>query len=873
MVKANSDPTALKTLIKSTWSQFESQFEDVLTALTRHTKILEAETTLAHRQTVHIERQRRVMEWLNPVEIESDFLRERNKRANKTCSWILSRPEYENWRSTEKHDDSILWINGRPGGGKSVLSTCIIEELQRRREETKNCDVVYFYFSKNDQVKSTSLSLVVSIIAQLVGRMPSFPPILFSSYESAAKFGRAHISESDDPARILESLVKEINCLYLVLDGLDECSDINKTVETMLRLTSQNVGVRLLCISRETGALKKHLGGHSTIYLKPGDIKDDIDNFLSDEIRDLSECLGCDLHPMLFNRLSRDAEGNFLWAYLMTYNLKGASSLFEIKSMMDKVPKGLAELYESIMSDFGKETEATQKIMKAAFMWICCGTRPISWPELQTALAIDTKDEELDPLKIPFKPVILRLCSPLIEYSAEEDVFRPIHLSLCEFFLDPESYTSNDEQLSSFTRSFCTPRNESNAFITTACLTYLGLSSIGDSITHDKSKAPLVGYATSSWCHHLVQSKPNQELQDKLISFLSSSRRRRIWQTRWLLMGMAGYQLPRILQVQRLILSWIKEHKFSEDCNFDALEDMLVILLSFDTSPPGYLEIPSLSSQIHIGHFEKMMVVRDLARSYTVTGRLDDGRKWLEDTLVQQEAKHGKDSPETVWILNSLGMIYDQQRLFGLSAETQLRALNIQKAKLPPGHLDAVWTSNELGRVYRHLSRLDEAVTAHLEALTILEGILPKDDSHIVWTTNCLARTYRFQGKLDDALALHRRALEIQTRTLGASHPHNLWTASDIGRCLRDQGRLQEAYEQLLEVLEGRQKVYGTKHADTYWSMNDVGLLLTQLGRKREAKVYHEKALAGQKELLGDNDGMTMWTKELLDSLEIENKL
>jgi len=38
----------LKTLTKSAWKPFETEFEDVLSALARHTKILEAETTFAH---------------------------------------------------------------------------------------------------------------------------------------------------------------------------------------------------------------------------------------------------------------------------------------------------------------------------------------------------------------------------------------------------------------------------------------------------------------------------------------------------------------------------------------------------------------------------------------------------------------------------------------------------------------------------------------------------------------------------------------------------------------------------------------------------------------------------------------------------------
>jgi tetratricopeptide (TPR) repeat protein len=862
----------LKTLAKTAWKPFESEFEDVLSALARHTKILEAETTFAHRQTVHLERQTRVMEWLNPVDVQSDFQRELKKRTEETCSWILANKDYENWKEPQKHD-YILWINGRPGSGKSVLSTSVIADLQHQKEKKKGTEVFYFFFDKTDERRNSVMAAIVSMIAQLVGRLPSLPTNLLSIYQAATKFGRSQVSDSDEPLRILSSLVKTIPRLYVVLDGLDECTDLDKIIEFIFGLTRDATNVHLLCLSREIPLWKKHFGSYPTITLDPEKTKSDIDKFLEEQIELLSESLGVDLHDILFERLSRDAKGNFLWAHLIILNLKTASSLFELKAMMERVPQGLVEMYGSILGELKKESGAARKLAKDIFTWVCCSTHPLSWTELQTALAVDPEDDELDHSKLPFKGVVLRLCSPLVEYKAEDDLFRPIHLSFCEYFLDPKSYTSQDAQTPSLSPTFCTEKKEAHSFVTTACLTYLSQPFVAASVKHDRRASPLVVYATGNWCHHLLQSQPSLKLNKELISFLSSSTRRRTWQTRWLLINMSSYPLPRLLRYQHAIQTWIKDTQFSIDFSFDALEDIFSVLVGLDTSPPGYLEELTGMSKFHIGQFEKMMVVRDLVRAYTVTGRLPDAAAWLENNLQVLEGQFGKDSLESVWILNSLGMIYDQMQLFQKSADTQLHALTIQKEKLPVGHLDAVWTSDELGRVYRHLSNLDEAEKMHLQALAILEELLPKDDPHIIWTINCLARTYRFQGKLDESLTLHQRAFANQSQILGPQHPHTLWTLSDISRCLRNQGKMLDAYEKQVQVLDGRRKVLGAKHADTYWSMNDVGLLLAQMGRKREAKIYHKTAWAGQKELLGEEHGMTVWTRKLLDSLDIEEKL
>jgi hypothetical protein len=257
--------------------------------------------------------------------------------------------------------------------------------------------------------------------------------------------------------------------------------------------------------------------------------------------------------------------------------------------------------------------------------------------------------------------------------------FRPVHLSFCEFFLDPKSYSSSEAQIPSFSQTFCTQRKESHSFITTACLTYLDQPSIAASLTNDRSLSPLVGYATANWCHYLLQSQPGPKLQEKLIFFLSSLPRRRIWQTRWLLIDVASYPLPRLLRYQRAIQTWIKDAKFSTDFSSDVLGDMFSILVGLNTLSTGHLKASAAVSQIRIGQFEKIMAVRDLSRAYTVTGRLHVARIWLENTLKAQGKRYGKDSLESAWIPNSLGMIYDQMQLFQLSANTQLQALNIQK--------------------------------------------------------------------------------------------------------------------------------------------------------------------------------------------------
>ncbi len=121
------DILRLKTLGKSVWKPFENEFAVNLQTLTRHIPTLDSETALAHRQTLLVDRRRKVMEGLSPVDMEQHYQRENRKRTNGTGQWQMQ--TYSEWRDFGK-PEPILCINSRPGDGKTVLFAYIIGNLQ-----------------------------------------------------------------------------------------------------------------------------------------------------------------------------------------------------------------------------------------------------------------------------------------------------------------------------------------------------------------------------------------------------------------------------------------------------------------------------------------------------------------------------------------------------------------------------------------------------------------------------------------------------------------------------------------------------------------------------------------------------------------------
>ncbi|KAF9218089.1 hypothetical protein BS17DRAFT_368068 [Gyrodon lividus] len=51
-------------------------------------------------------------------------------RQAETCTWLLETEIYRSWR---RGGSPFLWLEGKPGSGKSVLASSVIEELKRSR--------------------------------------------------------------------------------------------------------------------------------------------------------------------------------------------------------------------------------------------------------------------------------------------------------------------------------------------------------------------------------------------------------------------------------------------------------------------------------------------------------------------------------------------------------------------------------------------------------------------------------------------------------------------------------------------------------------------------------------------------------------------
>ncbi|KAF8497412.1 hypothetical protein F5888DRAFT_281664 [Russula emetica] len=156
--------------------------------------------------------------WLSPPDSSTNHNISRNAHHEGTATWFFQGGIYKEWRSTP----SLLWVHGKPGSGKSVLCSGIIEDIKSLRETGSAC-LPYFYCDFRDENKQSRRNLVLSILSQLAAQSDLRCDILSRLY-SAHDDGRQKPND-----RALMQCLKDMvslptqDSVYLIIDALDEC--------------------------------------------------------------------------------------------------------------------------------------------------------------------------------------------------------------------------------------------------------------------------------------------------------------------------------------------------------------------------------------------------------------------------------------------------------------------------------------------------------------------------------------------------------------------------------------------------------------------------------------------------------------------------
>ncbi|KAF8534845.1 hypothetical protein BDD12DRAFT_754871 [Trichophaea hybrida] len=870
--------TFLRNIRAVAWKSFDQHFEEILRRVEWHDSLLRQEIQLLHMQKIHGEinaadeernssTRLAIMDWLSPVDSETDFIREDGKREPRTNEWLFSESSMIDWTSdTNKADTNrVVWVNGIPGCGKSILCSSAIRELRHRFPVNSHIPIAFFFCDQKDSARNKLDSILRTWISQLLSQCQYIPDSIRAAFDISRHNGRPRISPADQPIKLLRDLVERFSQCYFVLDALDECEDRREFMPVLVDMVESANNAKLLVTSRNLYDIGAIFSKHLVVEITTETVHRDVDTYLTSAVARLN--FEESYQKKIHKRLLDGSGGMFLWVHLMVENLRFATSPYDIEEQLESLPTGLEGVYQKILDKLDSEGPNRRALVKKVLLWACFCDRPLEWRELRHAFSIDEEELTFNSKKTPWKTAILELGAPLVEFHGTEQTLHLTHLSVKEFLTSPQIGAGSNYIMN---RHFI-PTEFAHGKIAASCLAYLTASEWSSNLESTENYS-FVTYAIAQWCSHLVRAASSGPLLAQTNQFLILFER--VWLQTLVRLFPSALPVQKLLSWERQLNAWREKQTDADKIQFHRT-DWILYIQEFIVDD-ALFNSPILRARSATGtensvwdaaDLSRLMILRDIARVYTQSGRLAVAEQWLDETLQKRVEIYGLGSVKTLWLMNSLAIIYDQQGRTAEAKQMHMQALEIQEDHLGPEHPATIWTVNDLGRICRHLGELSEAENMHLRALAAQEKVLPPDHPEIIWTLNTLARTYRKQKRLEKAIELHKSALKSQKLTMGCDHPHTLWTASDLGRCYRELGELELALRTQREVLERRTEALGKQHPDTLWTVNDVGIIHEQLGKLDEAILLQETALQGQEVVLGHEHEHTKWTRMTLESL------
>lgn len=292
----------------------------------------------------------------------------RQEHQTGTCTWLTEDSQYIEWMMSTTPQSNMLCINGPPGYGKSVLTQFAIKDITTRYPEAP----VAYYFCQFSHPCDDEMKLLRMLAKQL-----------FSAYSRRRirieRDFRRRIEEALDAGSqklvvIVKELVVTLAPAYLFIDGIDEAENpgpLLRVVSSLMRLCDTVPDcIRLWCARRQHKDIihptnSTHLSDRVHLSIDLGTrINDDVKRFLESRFTSLQDRLssyeteGLDLDSKLRLAVARmqltdKAQGNFLWAKLMTesFDSDETNTTMITKGLVQESESSLPQDIESLYVD------------------------------------------------------------------------------------------------------------------------------------------------------------------------------------------------------------------------------------------------------------------------------------------------------------------------------------------------------------------------------------------------------------------------------------------------------------------------------------------------------------------------------------------
>ena len=515
----------LRTFARVQWEPFESKFGDIDKDIENNLKVLgfssQAVTLSAVRKLdddrqresaglskrLVVEERKKFLNWLSPSDFDSIQQLTLSKRWPKTGLWLLEHENFTTWFSNPA--SRLLWCNGPPGVGKSVLSSLVVDHIQFERIFDGSDVGLAFAYIRHDQFDSPSAEnsaatyIIATLLKQLARRIESFPEELVEVF--SAQYKNDQTPTLDFCVQSFRPLARQFTETFIVIDALDECNEISRALilDFIYDVTETMPSIKLFITSRRESTIAESFLALKVpaIEIHAKHVETDIEKYVNGRLDLLLDSKREGVKPRTRtlrlqdsstrNRISEALLGNshgiFLWVDLQLDNICRQKNDEDIMETLSSLPSELNETYARIFKQIRKESRPLQILARKCLMWVLNARRPLSLYELRDAVST-TQDcigkSELEKKRQKYTMFdIMDTCKHLLvsehpqggdNYEGSATV-RVLHYSVAEYLRTDNSATAENTAFSKLRDPI---RVESE--LATTCIVHLRLVCLPD---------------------------------------------------------------------------------------------------------------------------------------------------------------------------------------------------------------------------------------------------------------------------------------------------------------------------------------------------------------------------------------------------------
>ncbi|KAF3933717.1 hypothetical protein ABW19_dt0203989 [Dactylella cylindrospora] len=521
-----------KQFVKTLWKPFKVQFQDIEKQLEDQRQTIDDEVRIASEIAAHkarqsaliyqregfahrkfeveqwaknrdwqlqqslIEKQRKLellLERISTYNHARAFMNNRDRRHPETGKWLFELPAFTEWERSP--ESKILWYHGIPGSGKTMLATSLVDHIFEQRQGGKAC-IVYFFCDFQDPESLTYRTILSSLLKQLLILAGSLHPNALNRVEEYY-LNMPYSPTIGELQSMFKSSIGIMDCVYFVLDGIDECSDADRLallygLNDLVK--SKPAGLKIALSSRPEIDIPRSASISCQISLGSITRRPDLEAYITEELE--ATCPNLLHHSLAVKEeiklaLLQGAEGMFLWVFFQLHDIRNASNEEEIRDVLRNLPRGLHNTYEHILQKICDERN--QKEALKAFKWISGSRRPLTLSELREAVSIRRGDIYHQQIQIRRNPDPFRIihnCCNFVILNEGDNTVQYAHSTVAKY-LETKFLLQNISFGDAGQGSY-SDIHDTGESVFELCLVYLQLRDFETQVTTLKPKYPVI---------------------------------------------------------------------------------------------------------------------------------------------------------------------------------------------------------------------------------------------------------------------------------------------------------------------------------------------------------------------------------------------